>query len=95
MTSQATDKQVIAAFQAIIAALQSTIAKQAAQIVSIYYIGYYCLMLLLLLQTESETQFLIVVLATNGHKTDCSYAAECISTLMQKAREHFATGAML
>ena len=82
-----TDKQVIAAFQATIAALQSTIAKQAAQIVSIYYIGYYCLMSLLLLQTESENQFLIVVLATTGHKTEGSYAAECTSTPMQKGQQ--------
>ena len=50
---------------------------------------------LLLLQTESENQFLIMVLATTGHKTEGSYAAECTSTLMQKVREHFATGAML
>ena len=93
-----TDKQVIAAFQATIAALQSTIAKQAAQIVSIYYIGYYCLMLLLLLQTESENQFLIVVLATTGHKTEGSYAAECTSTLMQKGQlcyRSYAIGEMI
>ena len=41
------------------------------------------MLLLFKLQTESETQ----TVATTGHKTDCSYAAECISTLMQKARE--------
>ena len=51
------------------------------------------MLLLFKLQTESETQTLIV--ATTGQKTDCSYAAECISTLMQNAREHFVTGALL
>ena len=38
MTSQVADKQEIAALQ-----VQSTIAKQAAQIVSIDNVGYYCI----------------------------------------------------